>query len=94
MPSIQITISAWWAVAVVAQMVWLFVVVRPLWSFIDGRVRQGDWRAHRRWRKRWEPVAMVVAGPLVWVFWAYESIEQRKVRRANARRRAAREEGE
>jgi hypothetical protein len=96
-PSVEITISAWWAVAAFAQVVWLFGIVRPLWSWLDkrqGRKYAKDYRAHRRWRERAEPVALFLSGPLVWGFWAYDSIDQRRTRRHNARMRAARGEDE
>jgi len=81
MPSIEIAISAWWAVALAAQVAWLFLVVRPVWARFD---RPSEHRF------RW--VAVLAGGPLLWALAAWDEIDQWKIQRHNRKMREARGE--
>lgn len=89
MPSVTITISAWWAVAAVASVAWCFLIVRPAWRLIDNRLRsryRGDRRRYQQWRDRIEPIALTLAGPVVWPFWAVDAFQGWQTRRWRNRR--------
>lgn len=97
MPSVEITISAWWAVAAAAQAFWFFGVIRPIWTWLDRRQQdkyRKDWRAFQRWRDKWKPLYIGMSGPLIWGLWAHDAIHQWRTDRHNARMRGARSEEE
>lgn len=94
MPDIHInfSMSAWWLVAIVVQLIWAYGIV----GWLGFKVERHFWPLyrHQKQRDRFKAAKIIIAGPLIWVFWIVcEGLDARTARR-NRRRRERRDAAE
>lgn len=80
MPSVTITISAWWAVAIAAQLAWLFVFAFGYRRVVAGLRRRNQWWNTPDWV---DMVGYILVGPIGWVGAIWDAVETRRSRRRN-----------